>query len=148
MPNLKKILDENPEYRKLITAPDGHIYSFPWIEQLGVGKEAIQAIGGMPYINKAWLDDLGLKVPETTENLKNVLIAFRDNQPCGVQDVIPMSFRINGGNEDLGFILGAFGYGDNGDHTMVNENNEVIYSVTDEGYKKELHGCMSFRKRT
>ena len=26
MPNLKKILDENPEYRKLITAPDGHIY--------------------------------------------------------------------------------------------------------------------------
>ena len=29
MPNLKKILDENPEYRTLITAPDGHIYSFP-----------------------------------------------------------------------------------------------------------------------
>ena len=138
MPNLKKILDENPEYRKLITAPDGHIYSFPWIEQLGVGKEAIQAIGGMPYINKAWLDDLGLKVPETTEDLKNVLIAFRDNQPCGVQDVIPMSFRINGGNEDVGFILGAFGYGDNADHTMVNENNEVIYSVTDEGYKKGI----------
>ena len=27
MPNLSKILDENPEYRKMITAPDGHIYS-------------------------------------------------------------------------------------------------------------------------
>ena len=27
--NLKNILDENPEYRTLITAPDGHIYSFP-----------------------------------------------------------------------------------------------------------------------
>ena len=34
MPNLKKVLDENPEYRKIITAPDGHIYSFPWIEEL------------------------------------------------------------------------------------------------------------------
>ena len=40
MPNLKKILDENPRYRALITAPDGHIYSFPWIEELGSGKEA------------------------------------------------------------------------------------------------------------
>ena len=48
MPNLKKVLDENPEYRKLITAEDGHIYSFPWIEQLGSGKEAIQSIGSIP----------------------------------------------------------------------------------------------------
>lgn len=32
MPNLKKILDEKPEYKALMTAPDGHIYSFPWIE--------------------------------------------------------------------------------------------------------------------
>ncbi|MDS2816641.1 ABC transporter substrate-binding protein, partial [Streptococcus pneumoniae] len=35
MPNLKKILDEKPEYKALMTAPDGHIYSFPWIEELG-----------------------------------------------------------------------------------------------------------------
>lgn len=138
MPNLKKILDENPEYTKLITAPDGYIYSFPWIEQLGVGKEAIQAIGGMPYINKTWLDELGLEVPKTTEDLKKVLIAFRDKNPGNVQGVIPMSCRINGGNEDLGFILGAFGYGDNADHIMVNEKNEVLYSVTDEGYKKGI----------
>ncbi len=138
MPNLKKVLDENPGYKKLITAPDGHIYSFPWIEQLGVGKEAIQAIGGMPYINKAWLDDLGLEVPKTTKDLENVLIAFRDKKPCGVENVIPMSFRINGGNEDLGFILGAFGYGDNPDHIMVDENNKVLYATADEGYKKGI----------
>ena len=39
MPNLSKILEENPEYRKMITAPDGHIYSFPWIEELEVEKK-------------------------------------------------------------------------------------------------------------
>lgn len=44
MPNLKKILDENPEYRSMITAPDGHIYSFPWIEELGEGKESIHTL--------------------------------------------------------------------------------------------------------
>lgn len=134
MPNLKKVLDENPSYRKLITAPDGHIYAFPWIEQLGTGKEAIQAIGGMPFINKAWLDQLGLAMPTTTEELENILIAFKENIP----NSIPMSFKINGGNEDLGFILGAFGYGDNPDHIMVDENNKVFYSVTDEGYKEGI----------
>ncbi len=134
MPNLTKILDENPNYRKYITDPEGHIYAFPWIEQLGTGKEAIQSIGGMPFINKAWLDELGLEMPTTTEELEKVLTAFKENIP----GAIPMSFIINGGNEDLGFILGAFGYGDNPDHIMINDNNQVVYSVTDEGYKEGI----------
>lgn len=138
MPNLKKILDENPQYTKLITAPDGHIYSFPWIEQLGKGKEAIQAIGAMPYINKAWLDKLNMSLPTTTEELKNALIAFRDKNPGGVANVIPMSCRVNGGNEDLGFVFGAFGYGDNADHVIVDENKKVLYATTDEGYKEGI----------
>ena len=60
MPNLQAVFEKYPEYRTMCTAPDGHIYSFPWIEQLGSGKEAIQAIGDIPYINKKWLDYLGL----------------------------------------------------------------------------------------
>ena len=52
MPNLKAVFEKYPEYRTMCTAPDGHIYSFPWIEQLGAGKEAIQAIGDIPYINQ------------------------------------------------------------------------------------------------
>ena len=65
--------------RDRCTAPDGHIYSFPWIEQLGAGKEAIQAIGNIPYINKKWLDYLKLEVPSTVDELKETLIAFRDH---------------------------------------------------------------------
>ena len=143
MPNLKKVLDENPSYRKLITAPDGHIYSFPWIEQLGVGKEAIQAIGGMPFINKDWLDQLGLEMPTTTQELETVLAAFKEKIP----NSIPMSFRINGGNEDLGFILGSFGYGDNPDHIMVDESNKVFYSLTDEGYKEGITWLHSLQQK-
>lgn len=143
MPNLTKILDENPSYRKLITAPDGHIYSFPWIEQLGTGKEAIQAIGDMPFINKEWLDKLNLEIPTTIEEFENVLIEFKENIP----NAIPMTFIINGGNEDLGFILGAFGFGDNPDHIMVDENNKVIYSLTDEGYKEGIIWLHSLQKK-
>lgn len=43
-------------------------------------------------INKVWLDKLGLEVPTTLAELKEVLIAFRDGDPNGngIQDEIPM----------------------------------------------------------
>lgn len=129
MPNLKKILDENPRYRALITAPDGHIYSFPWIEELGSGKEAIQAIGGIPWINKAWLDELGLEIPSTPQELTEVLRAFKKAYP----DSLPLSFIMNGGNEDVGVLLSAFGYGDNADHYVVTNDQKVVYTLADEG---------------
>lgn len=138
MPNLSKVLKDKPEYKKMITSPDGHIYSFPWIEELGSGKEAIQAIGDIPWINKKWLDELGLQVPKTTDELVTVLKAFRDKHPEGKTDVIPMSFIINGGNEDPGFLLGAFGLGDNGDHYLVTNDKKVVYSTVQDGYKEGI----------
>jgi putative aldouronate transport system substrate-binding protein len=134
MPNLSAILEKKPEYRKMITAPDGHIYSFPWIEELGTGKEAIQAVSNIPYINKKWLDQLNLDVPKTTEELEGVLKAFKDNIP----DAIPMSFILNNGGEDPGVLLGAFGYGDNGDHYLVTNDNKVIYSTVQDDYKEGI----------
>lgn len=145
MPNLKKILDENPEYRKMITAPDGHIYSFPWIEELGTGKEAIQSVGNIAYINKKWLDELGLEIPKTTDELTAVLKAFKNNSPEGKNDVIPMSFIANGGNEDPGILLGAFGEGDNSDHYIVTNEKKVIYSTVQDGYKEGINWLNSLQ---
>ena len=146
MPNLSKILNENPEYRKMITAPDGHIYSFPWIEELGTGKEAIQAVGDMPFINKKWLDELGLEVPTTTDELVEVLKAFRDKKPEGRTDVIPMTFIINNGDQDPGILLGAFGEGDNSDHFLVTNDKKVIYSTVQEGYKEGISWLHSLQE--
>lgn len=140
MPNLKKVLDENPEYRTLITADDGHIYGFPWIEQLGSGKEAIQSVGSMPFINKKWLDELELDVPKTTEELEQALIAFKENDMAGNGQTIPMSFILNDGNEDIGTLLGAFGegYGDIPEHLSVSNDKKVVYTAAQEGYKEGL----------
>lgn len=140
MPNLKKVLENNPQYKEMITAPDGHIYSFPWIEQLGTGKEAIQTIGGMPFINKSWLDVLNMQVPTTTDELEQALIAFKENDMAGGNQTIPMSFIMNGGNEDMGFLLGAFGegYGDVPDHIAVSNDKKVVYTATQEGFKEGL----------
>lgn len=144
MPNLQAVFEAYPEYRVMCTAPDGHIYSFPWIEQLGEGKEAIQAIGNIPYINKKWLDYLGLSMPETTEELEQVLLAFRDRgeeleQAFAIEGgVIPMSFIIN--DQDPAILINGFGegYGDVGDHFAVTDEGKVIYTTVQEGYKEGI----------
>ncbi|MGT2959246.1 ABC transporter substrate-binding protein [Streptococcus bovimastitidis] len=140
MPNLQKVLEEKPEYKSMITAPDGHIYSFPWIEELGEGKESIHSVNDMAWINKDWLDKLGLEMPQTTEELVKVLEAFKTKDPNGngKADEIPMSFINSPGNEDFKVLLGSFGEGDNDDHLIVNNDNKVDFTADNDSYKEGI----------
>ncbi len=85
MPNLSKILEENPDIRSAITMDDGYIYGLPAGERMGtagIGAEEDYSIYTIPQfamINKAWLDDLGLEVPTTLDELHDALKAFKDN---------------------------------------------------------------------
>ena len=85
MPNLAKILEEHPEIRSAITMSDGGIYGLPAAEQMGtaaIGADKDHSIFTIPQfsmINKAWLDELGLEVPTTLDELHTVLQAFKDN---------------------------------------------------------------------
>lgn len=86
-PNIKKVLDENPEVKNAITAPDGKIYHVPYIPDGIVGKAW--------FIRQDWLDKLGLKTPTTVDELYDVMIAFRDRDPNGngLKDEIPFFTR-------------------------------------------------------
>lgn len=140
MPNLQKVLEAKPEYRSMITATDGHIYAFPWIEELGAGKENIHSIDTFPWINVEWLNNLGLDMPTNVEELKEVLLAFKNDDPNGngQADEIPLSFIINHGGEDFAFLFNPFGLGDNWDHTVVSNEGEVIFTAADEGYRDAM----------
>lgn len=86
MPNYNAIPEED---RVLMdqaqTMADGNMYSLSAWE-----PEIWNLTPNRMFINKAWLDKLGLDVPTTTDELKDVLIAFRDGDPNGngVQDEI------------------------------------------------------------
>ena len=138
MPNLKKILDENPEYKALMTAPDGHIYAFPWIEELGSDKESIHSVNDMAWINKDWLNKLGLEMPQTTDELIKVLEAFKTQDPNGngKADEIPFTFINGGGNEDFKMLFGAFGVGDNDDHIVVGNDGKIDFTADNDDYKE------------
>ncbi|MNB88169.1 Lipoprotein LipO precursor [compost metagenome] len=140
MPNFKKVLEEAPDYKNMITAPDGNIYAFPWIEELGQGKERIQAVDSMPWINVTWLKKLGLDMPKTTDDLKKVLTAFKTQDPNGngQADEIPLSFINKPGAEDLAFLFASFGLGENPDHLVVSNDGKVIFTPAEEGYKNAI----------
>ena len=85
MPHLAAILEAHPEIKAAITMSDGKIYGLPAGEQMGtagIGREKDFSIFSIPQfamINKAWLDDLGLAVPTTLEELHTALVAFKEN---------------------------------------------------------------------
>ncbi len=56
------------------------------------GRESVGDCGQILWINSEWLGTLGLKVPQTTQELKEVLTAFRDMDPNGngIRDEIPL----------------------------------------------------------
>lgn len=145
MPNLKGVFDKYPEYRKMSTDVDGHIWALPWIEQLGSNKTAIQTVGDMGFINKKWLDFLGLEVPETIEDFEKVLLAFKEHaselqKEFGIDGgIIPMSCIVNDGNQDPAILLNGFGEGygdcDQGRHIAVTDSLEVICTATQQGFR-------------
>lgn len=145
MPNLSAVFEKYPEYRAMATDTEGHIWALPWIEQLGSEKTAIQTLDNMSFINKKWLDFLGLEIPETVEEFEEVLMAFRDHASelqaeFGIDgSIIPMSCILNDGGQDPAILINGFGEGygdpDPGRHIVVTDDLKVICSATQQGYK-------------
>ena len=76
MPNYYERLYMN-DADKALYSSDGKMYQ--------IGNLIAQNINhrGNDYINKAWLDELELDIPETIDELTEVLRAFRDGDPNG-----------------------------------------------------------------
>lgn len=78
-PNLTKVLDENEKWAKDIATDDGTYYVFPLLR-----AERDQCFYGIGY-RQDKLDEFGLEVPTTPEELENVLTVFKDNgMECGM----------------------------------------------------------------
>ena len=86
-PNIKKALEENTQFAKDAHSLDGNIYYIPMTPTL--------KFSAFYWIRKDWLDKLGLEVPTTTEELHDVLLAFRNEDPNGngIKDEIPLFDR-------------------------------------------------------
>ncbi|MGG1551565.1 ABC transporter substrate-binding protein [Paenibacillus ferrarius] len=103
---MKKMYAQVPYVKDLITLPDGKIYSVPQVNEC-----YHCSLGQKMWIYKPWLDKLGLKVPETTDEFYQVLKAFKEKDPNGngKADEIPLVGATNGPSSTLDlFLTSAF----------------------------------------
>ena len=119
-PDLWKMLEEHPEWKKAITMEDGAIPALPAINTLQ-NNDAM-------WINTAWLKKLKLEMPKTADELTEVLRAFKNDDPNGnyQKDEIPLGFI---GMWELRFLGHAFGIIDN-DYYVTEKDGKVTSSLT------------------
>lgn len=154
MPNLSKILDEHPDVRSAITMSDGKIYGLPAGEQMGtagIGKDEDYSIFTVPQfsmINKKWLDDLGLKVPETLDELHDVLVAFKENDMSAkiygndAGSTIPMCTGFDEWCWGQNIFYAGFGFtnwiNDVCDDLVLKDDGKVEFVSSTDNYRKAM----------
>jgi putative aldouronate transport system substrate-binding protein len=132
---MKRGIEYEPNILQIQTAPDGEIYSLPGLG----GDDSLNAIPNAAFINKTWLDKLGLRMPTTLDEFENVLRAFKARDPNGngIADEIPMSIVFDDwGAYDHTSYFGSFGYPISArDYTMV-VNGKVIFNGAESSFKE------------
>lgn len=125
-PSLNELLKKNPAWEKAITLPDGAIVTLPCYNLL-------QSNDAM-WINSKWMNNLKLEMPATSDELTEVLRAFRDGDPNqnGKADEIPLSFV---GMWELRFLGHAFGINTNDYYVTADENGKVTSPLTEQKYR-------------
>ena len=86
-PNIQAYFDERPEVFSALQAYDGNLYYIPYLPD---GK-----YGRAYFIRYDWLEALDLDVPETVEEVEEVLRAFKTQDPNGngLADEVPYFAR-------------------------------------------------------
>lgn len=117
-PQICKLMEAYPDAVPEALTESGWLAGMP---QLSMQTETIQTFG--PLIRKDWLDDLGLDIPETYDELHDVLVAFKEQK--GADAALALNYAATGINNGL-----VQGYGINGlvaDAAM----SEPYYQVDD-----------------
>ena len=133
MPAFKAFLEAHPDYASVITADDGNIYGLTQYDENEVNMLT------RSFINQVWLDNLGLEVPKTVDELYNVLKAFKEQDANGngdPNDEIPLS----GNYTSLLQLMHAFGIFSN-DMTyspVVDADGKVSLGQASDNYKAML----------
>lgn len=117
-PQICKLMEAYPDAIPDALTDSGWLAGMP---QLSMQTETTQTFG--PLIRKDWLDDLGLDIPETYDELHDVLKAFKEQK--GADAALALNYAATGINNGL-----VMGYGINGlvaDAAM----SEPYYQVDD-----------------
>ncbi|SEE67668.1 extracellular solute-binding protein [Ruania alba] len=131
-PALRQVMEDYPEWGAALTATDGHKY------QMAVPNDCYhcRVSPSRAFINERYLEAVGAEMPQTTEDLREVLKLFKEQDPSGTGQMIPFS---GGGPNDFidNFIMNSFLYnpgseGTGGGWLRLNEGQVEFVADKDE----------------
>ncbi len=133
LPNYTSRMDQ-AGLREQMTASDGHIYQLGFLISQDVNTN------GHFFINKTWLDRLGLKVPETVDELTETLRRFRkeDFNGNGIQDEIPLELTFDDNTTGVYNLFSFFGLPMNEDYVYVDQTGNVHFAPEKESFFETL----------
>lgn len=145
----KNIADEMKERVKLqCYDQEGHMYAFP-----SFAFSVHDTPSTYAYINKTWLDKLGLEMPTNLDELKEVATAFLTQDPNGngQADEIPMISKISGDtNNIVNFIMQHYSLGTYDFYSVDKgqsadwQDDEIYLSWAEEEYREGLKKIREF----
>ncbi len=115
---------ENSGLESQLTASDGHMYQLGFLISQDVNTN------GHFFLNREWLDRLGLLVPHTVEELTEVLRRFREDDPNGngLKDEIPLEFTFDDNITGVYNLFSFFGLPLNEDYVYLDEAGRVAFA--------------------
>lgn len=136
-PNFNAIPDEDKaNILRDTTSADGNIYALPKYE-----PETWNLTPYRMFLNTKWLENLGLEMPETTDDLYEVLKAFVNDDPNGngIKDEIGIYGYSEGGygQNTINALMNSFVFY-NGGLALDDSGEDVIAPFTTDGWKKGL----------
>lgn len=121
---------EKSDIVNMITSQDEKIYYMPSVEDTFT-----QSIYQTMWINVDWLDDLGLAIPQNTQEFAEVLSAFEEYCPEGATII---SSNDDESSNALNFLMNAFEICDYDNNYMAYDGDEVYYAPLTDGWREGL----------
>lgn len=161
MPNFKKILEERPDIKEALKSPDGHIYSLPRVEEMG-----LKTYPNILFLNKKWVEKLidngnmpaGVNVAKTDlvdgldltrADFKKILQAFKDNDmDASIQDKdeVPLAFVSDNWQGNESDLISSFGLPENRQHkTLV--NGKITFTIENEKWYEAINELNDWYKK-
>lgn len=152
MPNFKKILTARPDIAEALKSPDGHIYSLPRVEEMG-----LKAYPNILYLNKKWVEKLiddgnlpkGVTIAKsdlidgmalTRNEFKAILRRFNELDMDGDgsrSNEVPLSFVSGNWQGNESDLIASFGIPENREHKTI-VNGKVLFTIEDEKWLKAV----------
>lgn len=134
-PNIKAMMEKYPDVKAAMTSMDGKIYGLPYVFHTATVQ------GHTAFFSEEWMKNVGVdKVPETTDELYDMLVAFKEQDANGngdPSDEIPFTcVGLTTTIRDL--LVPAFTGLPDGLSFNLDDEGKVVYAPATEEYKEFL----------